>query len=140
MNIPASLRYTKEHEWVDVEGTTATVGITDWAQSELGDIVFVELPAVGDEVKMGEAVGTIEAVKAVSELFSPISGKVIEVNAELETDPTVINQSAYERGWMIKVEMSDPDELESLLSDVEYAEITDRAVRCLKRPLTQNTP
>ena len=125
MNIPASLRYTKEHEWVDVEGTTATVGITDWAQSELGDIVFVELPAVGDEVKMGEAFGTIEAVKAVSELFSPISGKVIEVNAELETDPTVINQSAYERGWMIKVEMSDPDELESLLSDVEYAEITD---------------
>lgn len=124
MNIPSSLRYTKEHEWVDVEESIATVGITDWAQSELGDVVFVELPKVGDKVEMGEAFGTIEAVKAVSELFSPVTGNVVEVNAELETDPMVVNQSAYERGWMIKIEMSDPDELDSLLSDVEYAELT----------------
>ncbi|HSH00590.1 MAG TPA: glycine cleavage system protein GcvH [candidate division Zixibacteria bacterium] len=124
MNIPSSLRYTKEHEWVDVEDSIATVGITDWAQSELGDVVFVELPKVGDKVEMGEAFGTIEAVKAVSELFSPVTGTVVEINTELETDPMVVNQSAYERGWMIRVEMSDPDELDSLLSDVEYAELT----------------
>lgn len=127
MDVPATLKYTKEHEWVDTEGDVATIGITEWAQSELGDIVFVELPRVGDKVEMGEAFGTIEAVKAVSELYSPVTGEVIEINGDLETDPTAVNQSPYERGWMIKVKMSDPDELESLLGDAEYAELTENA-------------
>lgn len=127
MEVPATLKYTKEHEWVDTEDGIATIGITDWAQSELGDIVFVELPRVGDKVEMGDAFGTIEAVKAVSELYSPVTGEVTEINSDLETDPTAVNQSPYERGWMIKVKMSDPDELESLLGDAEYAELTENA-------------
>lgn len=125
MNIPKQLYYTKEHEWVDAEDGVAIIGITDWAQSELGDVVFVELPQVGDEVKAGESFGTIEAVKAVSDIYAPVSGKVIEVNRELENDPMIVNQSAFEHGWMIKVQMSDESELETLLSAEHYADLIE---------------
>jgi glycine cleavage system H protein len=120
VNIPVELKYTKEHEWVRLEGTVAIIGITDYAQSELGDIVFVELPSVGDEVKQMEPFGTIEAVKAVSDLFSPVSGKVIEVNTTLEDDPMVVNRDPYGEGWMIKVELSDTAQVEELLDSAAY--------------------
>ena len=123
MNVPAELKYTKEHEWVKIEGNVATIGITDWAQSELGDIVFVELPEVGTDVTQMEAFGTIEAVKAVSELFSPISGKVVEINGALEEDPMVVNRDAYGEGWMIRVELSDTSQLEQLLDATGYNEL-----------------
>jgi len=125
VNIPKQLHYTKEHEWVDAEDGVAIVGITDWAQSELGDVVFVELPQVGDEVTAGESFGTIEAVKAVSDIYAPVSGKVIEVNQELENDPMIVNQSAFEHGWMIKIQMSDESELETLLSAEHYADLIE---------------
>ncbi len=120
MNIPLDLKYTKEHEWVKVEDNIATIGITDWAQSELGDIVFVELPRAGEEVVQMEPFGTIEAVKAVSELFSPVTGKIIESNFALEDDPMAINRDPYGDGWMIKVELSDTDQLEQLLDSTGY--------------------
>lgn len=123
MNIPADLKYTKEHEWLKIEGKTATVGITDYAQGELGDVVFVELPAVGTEVKIMNAFGTVEAVKAVSEIFSPISGKVVEVNSLLEDDPMVINRDPYGDGWMIKIDASEPSELEKLLTSEQYSSL-----------------
>ncbi|MBD3257431.1 glycine cleavage system protein GcvH [candidate division GN15 bacterium] len=123
MNVPAELKYTKEHEWLKIDGNTATVGITDWAQSELGDIVFVELPDVGSEVSQMEAFGTIEAVKAVSELYAPVSGKVVEVNGALEDDPMAINRDAYGEGWMIKVELSESSQLEQLLDAAGYKEV-----------------
>ncbi|MCB2231242.1 glycine cleavage system protein GcvH [bacterium] len=123
MNVPDDLKYTREHEWVKVDGNTATVGITDWAQGELGDIVFVELPDIGAEVAQMETFGTIEAVKAVSELYAPISGKVLEINAALDDDPMVINRDPYGDGWMIKVELSDPGQLEQLLDAGGYKEI-----------------
>jgi glycine cleavage system H protein len=120
VNVPAELLYTTEHEWVERENNTVTVGITDWAQGELGDVVFVELPEVGAQVQQGEAFGTIEAVKAVSDLYSPITGKVVEINSALDDDPMVINQSPYGDGWMIKVEMEDESELDSLLDAAGY--------------------
>ena len=120
MNIPVELKYTKEHEWVRLEENIATVGITDYAQSELGDIVFVELPSVGDEVKQMEPFGTIEAVKAVSDLFSPVTGKVVEINLDLDDDPMVINRDPYGEGWMIKVELSDSSQIEELLDSTSY--------------------
>ncbi|HHI02751.1 MAG: glycine cleavage system protein GcvH [Candidatus Zixiibacteriota bacterium] len=123
MNIPTDLKYTKEHEWIKIDGNLAVVGITDYAQGELGDIVFVELPSAGDDVKAGEPFGTIEAVKAVSEIFSPLSGKAAEVNELLEDDPMVINSDPYGDGWMIKIEFSDAAELDSLLSSDDYLEI-----------------
>ena len=123
MNIPVELKYTKEHEWVRLEGNKATVGITDYAQSELGDIVFVELPNVGKEVKQMEPFGTIEAVKAVSDLFSPVTGKVIEVNTALDNDPMVINRDPYGEGWIIKVELSDKSQLDNLLDATSYKSI-----------------
>lgn len=125
MNIPAQLRYTKEHEWVDHDENIATVGITDWAQSELGDIVFVELPNVGDQVKLGEPFGTIEAVKAVSELYAPVTGKIVGVNPDIDSDPTIVNRSAFEKAWLVKIEIENADELKKLLSDKEYAELID---------------
>ncbi|MCP4684657.1 MAG: glycine cleavage system protein GcvH [bacterium] len=115
MNVPADLKYTKEHEWLKIEGNTATIGITDWAQGELGDVVFVELPEVGSDVELMESFGTIEAVKAVSEIYSPVNGKVTEINAALDDDPMVINRDPYGEGWMIKVELSDAAQLEQLL-------------------------
>ena len=120
MNVPGELKYTKEHEWVKVEGNIATVGITDWAQGELGDIVFVELPEAGTEVTQMETFGTIEAVKAVSDLFSPVTGKVTEVNAALEDEPMLINRDPYGEGWMIKVECTDASQLEQLLDAGAY--------------------
>ena len=126
MNVPTELMYTREHEWVGVEGKIATVGITDWAQGELGDVVFVELPAIGREVKQGDAFGTIEAVKAVSDLYSPVSGKVIEVNSSLDDDPMMVNREPYGEGWMIKVEMSDTSELNQLLDATNYSKLISK--------------
>jgi glycine cleavage system H protein len=123
LDIPAELKYTKEHEWLKIDGNTAVIGITDYAQSELGDIVFVELPSVGTDVKAMEPFGTIEAVKAVSDLFSPVSGKVAEINPALEDDPMVINRDPYGEGWMIKVEISNPAELDGLLSGDVYGKL-----------------
>ncbi len=117
---PKKCKYTKEHEWIMVEDRFATIGISDYAQGELGDIVFVQLPEIGKEVKQMESFGTIEAVKAVSELFSPVSGKVVEVNTELESQPELINKQAMDGGWIIKVELSNPSELDNLLTYDEY--------------------
>jgi glycine cleavage system H protein len=118
--IPEGLKYTKEHEWVKLENDTAVVGITDYAQGELGDIVFVELPKVGDKVEATKPFGTIEAVKAISDLFSPLSGEVVEINGELESDSSIINSDPYGAGWMIKIKISDRGELEQLLSAADY--------------------
>lgn len=120
MNLPDELRYTEEHEWIKVEGNTATIGITDFAQSELGDIVFVELPEEGSDIQAGDVFGSVESVKTVSELYAPISGKVISVNGELEDTPEHVNEAAYEAGWMIKVEIADESELANLLSAAQY--------------------
>jgi len=122
MEIPKELFYTEEHEWVliDDANNTATIGITDYAQSELGDIVFVELPNVDDEVKQMEPFGAIEAVKAVSDLFSPLTGIVTEVNMLLQDRPELINQDPYDKGWMIKVQLADTSELDSLWSPEDY--------------------
>jgi len=123
LNIPKDLKYSEEHEWVKVEGNIARIGITDFAQDELGDIVFVELPEVGDEVAADDAFGSVESVKTVSELYAPVSGKVVEINGELEDSPEFVNESPYDKAWMIAVEMSDPSELDKLLSADEYEKI-----------------
>jgi len=123
VNIPANLKYTKEHEWIKVEGNIATIGITDYAQGELGDIVFVELPAVGASLTYMKAFGTIEAVKAVSDLFSPVTGKVTAINAKLDNEPMAINKDPYGEGWMIRIECSNLVELEQLLSDSDYKDV-----------------
>ncbi|MFH1701671.1 MAG: glycine cleavage system protein GcvH [Candidatus Zixiibacteriota bacterium] len=123
MNIPEELKYTKEHEWVRIKDDEAEIGITDFAQGELGDIVFVELPNIGSDVKKMEAFGTIEAVKAVSEMFSPVSGTVGAVNDMIEEDAGIINKDPYGQGWMIKVKMSKPEEIDSLLSAHQYKEL-----------------
>ena len=120
MNIPDDLRYTKDHEWTRQKGTRVLVGITDFAQDQLGDVVFVELPAVGDQVKRGESFGVVESTKAVSELFAPISGKVVEVNGPLLEAPESINEDPYQEGWMIAIEPSDPKELAGLLDAKAY--------------------
>jgi len=120
VNIPADLKYTKEHEWVRLEGNVATIGITDWAQGELGDVVFVEMPDVGSEVAKSEQFGTIEAVKAVSELYAPLSGKVIEINGALDDDPMAVNRDPFGDGWMIRIEISEKSEIDSLFDDVGY--------------------
>lgn len=125
MSVPKDLRYTSEHEWVKVEDGKVRVGITDFAQSELGDIVFVELPQVGDEIQMNEPFGSVESVKTVSELYAPVSGKVVEVNEELEDSPEFVNESPYEKAWMIVVELSDESELDNLLSAQAYKELTE---------------
>ena len=123
MNVPADLRYTKDHEWVRVSEDRATFGITDYAQGELGDIVFVELPEIETVVERAKPFGTIEAVKAVSDILAPISGKVIGVNSALEDDPTVVNGDPYGEGWMIEVEISDASEIEGLLTAESYREL-----------------
>jgi glycine cleavage system H protein len=120
METPKDLKYTEDHEWVRLDGKTAVVGITDYAQGELGDIVFVELPGTGTEVEQGGVFGTIEAVKTVSDLMSPVSGKVIEVNADLNDNPEHINKSPYGDGWMLKIEVSDPSELDKLMDAAAY--------------------
>jgi glycine cleavage system H protein len=117
---PANYRYTKEHEWVNAAGSTATVGITDYAQHELGDVVFVELPKVGAQIKAGESLGTIESVKAVSEIYAPVSGEVIEVNPELAGAPEKVNADPHGAAWLIKVRLANPAELAALLDAAAY--------------------
>ena len=120
MNFPDDLKYTKDHEWVRVNGDIALVGITDFAQSELGDIVFVEIETEGEELEAEEVFGSVEAVKTVSDLFMPVSGEIVEVNSDLEANPEVVNEDPYGKGWMIKVRMSDPSEVEKLLDSDAY--------------------
>ncbi|MFO7891316.1 MAG: glycine cleavage system protein GcvH [bacterium] len=123
MNVPEDLKYTKEHEWVKIDGDVATVGVTDYAQGELGDIVFVELPEVGDATKQFEPCANIEAVKAVSDFYAPVSGEVKEVNSELEQTPQLVNKEPYGKGWFIKIKLSDKGELDSLLSAEDYKKL-----------------
>ncbi len=120
MNIPANLKYTKDHEWVSINGNVATVGITDFAQHELGDIVYVDIKSEGDQLAQEEIFGTVEAVKTVSDLFMPLSGKVIEINKGLDTAPDAVNNDAYEAGWMIKIELSNTAEVAELLDAAAY--------------------
>lgn len=121
-NIPESLKYTKDHEWIKVEGDTATIGITDYAQGELGDIVYVEVETEGETLAKEDIFGTVEAVKTVSDLFMPISGEVLEFNSSLESAPETVNSDPYGEGWMIKVKMSDTSEIDTLMSAEQYAE------------------
>lgn len=120
MNIPAELKYTKEHEWVRVEGDVATIGITDFAQSELGDIVYVEIETVGETLDQDEVFGSVEAVKTVSDLFMPVSGEILEFNEGLESNPEAVNTDAYGNGWMIKVKLSDASQLDALMDAAAY--------------------
>lgn len=120
MSIPTNLRFTKEHEWVLQEDGKVRIGITEFAQSELGDIVFVELPTVGDELKLDQPFGSVESVKTVSELYAPVSGTVVEINEELEDSPEFVNESPYEQAWMIVIEPTNPAELEALLTAEQY--------------------
>ncbi len=120
MSIPANLKYTKEHEWLRVEGNTAWVGITDYAQSELGEIVYVEVETVGEELAEGDVFGSVEAVKTVSELFLPVGGTILELNAELDATPELINTDPYGKGWIVKMNVSELSEVESLLSAEAY--------------------
>lgn len=123
MNIPAELKYTKDHEWVKVEGDTATVGITDFAQGELGDIVYVEVETLDETLDKEEVFGTVEAVKTVSDLFLPLSGEIVAFNDSLEDEPEKVNTDPYGEGWMVKIKFSNPDELEDLLSDADYKDL-----------------
>jgi glycine cleavage system H protein len=123
MNIPANLKYTKDHEWVRIEGNTATVGITDFAQSELGDIVYVDINTVGQDVNQHDVFGTVEAVKTVSDLYMPISGKVVEVNPALDGSPEKVNADPYGEGWMVKVEVKNAAEADGLLTADQYKEL-----------------
>ncbi|MDI7743690.1 glycine cleavage system protein GcvH [Lysinibacillus fusiformis] len=125
MSTPKDLRYSKEHEWVKVEDGKIRVGITHFAQSELGDIVFVELPQVGDEIALNQPFGSVESVKTVSELYAPVSGKVVEINSELEDSPEFVNESPYEQAWMIVIEPNDLSEVEALLTPEQYDELID---------------
>ncbi len=120
MNFPDNLKYTKDHEWILVSGDTGTVGITDYAQGELGDVVFVELPAQGKSLKAHESFGTIEAVKAVSDIYAPVSGSVVEANKDLAATPELVNKDPYGKGWMIKIKLTNPAELNSLLDTAAY--------------------
>lgn len=123
MNIPADLKYTKDHEWVKTDGNTATIGITDFAQSELGDIVYVDINTVGQEVNQHDVFGTVEAVKTVSDLYMPVSGKVVEFNSTLDGSPEKVNADPYGEGWMVKVEMKNTTEVDGLLTAEQYKEL-----------------
>jgi len=124
MDLPKEFKYSEEHEWVKIEGEKVRIGITDFAQAELGDIVFVELPEVGDELEADEPFGSVESVKTVSELYAPISGKVVEVNGELEDAPEFVNESPYEKAWMVVIEPSDKSEMDKLMDAKAYEEMT----------------
>ena len=126
MEIPQGLKYSKEHEWVATEDSVATIGITDHAQDQLGEIVFVELPAVGEKISKDDPFGVVESVKAVSDIYAPISGTVIEINEGLPETPEVVNEDPYGDGWLIKVKMTDPSDLEDLMDGEEYAELIAR--------------
>lgn len=123
MNVPQELRYTKEHEWVRVKGGEAEVGITDYAQGELGDVIFVELPAPGTRVAQMKAFGTIDAVKTVSDLFAPVGGEVVAVNGSLKDNPALVNQSPYEQGWMVRIKVENPADLNALLTSADYEKL-----------------
>ena len=123
MNTPDNLKYTKEHEWCKIDDNIAVVGITDFAQGELGDIVFVEFPNLNDEIKQNDTVGTIEAVKTVADLYSPLSGTIIEINESLESEPNLINDSPYDNGWIFKIKINSKDELNNLLDSNSYKKI-----------------
>jgi glycine cleavage system H protein len=123
MNIPAELKYTKDHEWIKIEGNTATVGVTDYAQGELGDVVFIEIETEGETLDKEEVFGTIEAVKTVSDLFMPVGGEVVEVNPSLEDAPDTVNKDPYGEGWLIKINFSDDSQLEDLLDAKGYEEL-----------------
>jgi glycine cleavage system H protein len=123
MNFPDQLKYTKDHEWVKVDGAVATIGITDFAQGELGDIVYVDITSVGETLAAEAVFGTVEAVKTVSDLFMPVSGKVLEVNPGLEGNPEAVNKDAYGDGWMIRVELNNPSEIDGLLSAADYKQL-----------------
>tara|TARA_A100001388_G_scaffold264459_1_gene235752 strand:- start:423 stop:803 length:381 start_codon:yes stop_codon:yes gene_type:complete len=125
MNIPEELKYTEEHEWIRLEGNIATVGITDFAQSELGDIVYIEVDTLDSEIKSNDVFGTVEAVKTVSDLFMPVTGKVIEVNSSLEDAPEVVNDDPYGQGWIIKIEVTNPTDVETLMSSDNYRNLID---------------
>lgn len=123
MNIPKDLKYTKDHEWVSIDGDVATVGVTDFAQNELGDIVYVEVETEGETLDQEEVFGSIEAVKTVSDLFMPLSGEIVEFNTDLESDPESVNNDPYGKGWMVKIKFSETSQLDELLSVEQYAEL-----------------
>lgn len=124
---PAELKYTKEHEWIKIEGNIGTVGITDFAQDQLGDVVFVELPTVGRELKANEQFGVVESVKTVSDLYIPVAGKVVEINAALDGSPELVNSGTYTDGWMVKIELTNPSEVAALLDAAAYEAYTKEA-------------
>ncbi len=126
MNYPDNLKYSEDHEWIKIDGNIATIGITEFAQGELGDVVFIELPEVDDEINENEPFGTIEAVKTVSDMLSPLSGKVMEVNESLNDKPETINSDPYEKGWIIKIEFSDKSELKNLMDSKSYKEFVGK--------------
>lgn len=126
MEIPQGLKYSKEHEWVATEGHVATIGLTDHAQDQLGEIVYLELPSVGDKVSKDDPFGVVESVKAVSDIYAPVSGKVVEINEDLPESPEVVNEDPYGDGWLIKVEMNDPSDLNELMDSEEYEELLAR--------------
>lgn len=123
MNFPSNLKYTKDHEWISLEGTTATIGITDFAQGELGDIVFIEVDSIGKPLAAGETFGTVEAVKTVSDLFLPVAGTIIELNAELANQPELVNSDPYGKGWMVKMTVNDPADVEKLMDAAAYQQL-----------------
>lgn len=123
-NVPEDLQYSKDHEWIRVDGDVATIGITDYAQNSLGDVVYVELPKPGEKFEAHESFGSVESVKAVSEIFTPVSGEVVEVNESLSDEPEKVNTDPYGEAWMIRIRMGNPGEVDSMLSSVEYEEFT----------------
>lgn len=123
MNVPSNLKYTKDHEWISIDGDTATVGITEFAQGELGDIVYVEVETLDETLDKDEVFGTVEAVKTVSDLFLPLSGEIVAFNDSLESEPEKVNSDPYGEGWMVKIKISNPDEIEALLDDAAYKEL-----------------
>ena len=125
MNLPKELKYTKEHEWIKVDGNIATIGITDFAQGELGDIVYIEIDSIGYELNVSEIFGTVEAVKTVSDLFMPIKGTVLEINSNIESTPEIVNEDPYDKGWIIKIEISENRDIENLLSADDYRKMID---------------
>jgi glycine cleavage system H protein len=120
MNFPDNLKYTKDHEWISVQGNIGTIGVTDYAQGELGDVVFIDIDPNKSNVKLGDSIGTIEAVKTVSDIYSPCTGKIVEINKEIQTRPEVVNTDPYALGWIVKIEISNPSELDSLLDSNAY--------------------
>ena len=125
MNIPKEFKYTEEHEWIKIDGNIATIGITDFAQGELGDIVYIDIDSIGNEIDVNEIFGTVEAVKTVSDLFMPIKGKVLEINPNIESTPEIVNEDPYDKGWIIKIEISENQDISNLLSADDYKKMID---------------